>query len=929
MNTGTAGDARLLHAFGDFELHAPPLKLSFRRRDVPLAPPALALLALLADAKGDLVPSARAWSALSRDADVDDSRLGATVADINRALAACEPTRACVAEICAPDTPGYMLLAPDGLAGPRPMLPPPPPSVIGRDDAIERIVEQVLAHGFVTVVGTGGLGKTTVALAAAARLAPRCADGACFVDLAPLLEGRRVADAVAHALGLAGRASDPLAALRSGLAGRDMLVVLDGCEHVLDAAAEVAEALLRVGPGVRVLATSREPLRAAGERQHRLAPMALPPAGASVAAYVAPAWPALALFAQRAAAADPGFRLDDTNVDAVASLCRRVDGIPLAIEIVAARAGRAGVHALAEQLDEHLLRAPAPDAGGPARHRTLQTLLDWSWAFLTPPERATLRRLSVFRGAFTSEAALAVVADEELAPAHVRDCIADLVAKSLVAPVPPGDGRRLRLLDTTRAYAAELLDGSIDQPATHRRHAAFVLAHLRTGLAEGEALPRERWLERYGPWIDDVRAAIDWMLGQGGDPGTGLELLMVGATLARQLCIEGEFNERFDRSLGALAGMVNPPLREHGCAPPPDSPAIRGVLDPHAQEALIMAALDSGRHRRTPEAETQLRVAVLSCLWTPNIVRGDFAAARTWARRIADVTGEDGPPPARLIAHRKQAQSLHFMGEHAEAGAHAWQALADSGQPIPLVYMPCRIELRVSMRIVLARVLWMQGRPGQALAMAREAVRQSRTDSPLAQCQALAMGLVPVAIWSGAEAAAVDAVEALRAAAAPDGLKGWRRWADRIGELLAHRGGAAPRLDEEPGWSSDADVNLADHLASFDPRWLGRLVVGRVEAGLVGWCAPEVMRLQAERLAAAGRRDAAEAACLEALAVAHRQQAFGWALRAATTLGHLRRAGPRAPQATSALAAALARVEPGIDTPDRADATRLLAELGA
>ena len=928
MNTGTAGDARLLHAFGDFELRAPPLQLSFRRRDVPLAPPALALLAMLAGAKGDLVPSATAWSALSRDADVDDSRLGATVADINRALAACEPTHACVAEICVPDTPGYMLLAPDVRPGPQPSLPPPPASVIGRDDAIERIVEQLAGHAFVTVIGTGGLGKTTVALAIAARLAPRLADGACFVELAPLLEGRRVADAVAHALGLAYRGHEPLEALRAGLAGREMLVVLDGCEHVLDAAAEVAEALLRAGDGIRVLATSREPMRAAGERQHRLAPMALPPAGTSLAAHLAPAWPALALFAQRAAAADARFRLDDGNIDAVASLCRRVDGIPLAIEIVAARAGEVGVHALAEQLEEHVLRVPAPDAGGPARHRTLRALLDWSWAFLTHTERATLRRLSVFRGAFTPEAALAVVVDEEFGPAIVRESVADLVAKSLVTAVPQGDGRRLRLLDTTRAYAGDMLAGSIDQPATHRRHATFVLTHLRAGLAEGEVLSREHWLGRYGPWIDDVRAAVDWMLGRGGDPGTGLELIMVGATLARQLCVEGEFNERFDRVLGVMAGLVQASSIERGGIIDPQ-PRAAPAQDPRKQEAMILAALEHGRAGRTAEGDMQLRVAVLSCLWVPAIMHADFAAAREWSRRIACVTGTDGPPPARLIAHRKLAQTLHFMGEHDEACEHAWQALADSAQPIPLVYMPCRIELRVSMRIVLARALWMQGRPGQALAMAREAVRQARTDSPLAQCQALAMGLIPVAIWSGAEAAAVDAAEALRATAAPTPLRAWRRWGERCAELLARRAGDAGELGAEPDWASDADANLADHLASFDPRWLGRQVVDRVEAGLVGWCAPEVMRLQAERLAAAGRRDAAEAACLEALAVAHRQQAHGWALRAATTLGRLRRAGPRAPQATSALAAALGRIEQDFETPDRIDATRLLAELGA
>jgi predicted ATPase len=261
---------------------------------------------------------------------------------------------------------------------------------------------------------------------------------------------------------------------------KQMLLVLDSCEHVIEAAAALAEEVLRGAPGVHILATSREPLRAGGERVQRLAPLGLPPDSATLTASTALTFPAVQLFVERAGASLDGFELSDADAPIVANICRSLDGIALAIELAAGRVDAFGIRDLAAHLNDRLRLVTRGRRTALPRHQTLSATLDWSYEFLPEPERALLRRLAVFAGSFTLEAARAVAAGVEIAESEVVDCVANLVAKSLVAADVGGETVRYRLLETTRGYALAKLAESGESSQVARRHAEYFRGSVST-----------------------------------------------------------------------------------------------------------------------------------------------------------------------------------------------------------------------------------------------------------------------------------------------------------------------------------------------------------------------------------------------------------------------------------------------------------------
>src|SRR5258707_6688824 len=301
------------------------------------------------------------------------------------------------------------------------------------------------------------------------------------------------------------------------------MLVLDNCEHVVDTAAQMAEALLRSSPATRVIATSREPLRTEGERVYPVPPLAVPaegsPDGEDPLRYGA-----VRLFVERARAAAPSFSPDALVAAAMAGICRRLDGIPLAIELAAARAAALGIETVAARLDDRFRLLAGGHRTALPRHQTLRATLDWSYELLTEPERMVLRRLAIFAGGFTLEAANAVVADNGVAASEVVDCVANLVAKSLVTADTDSAMVRYRLLETTRAYALEKLVEAGEFDAAARRHARRYLDLFAAAEAESETRTTDEWLAEYGPRIDNVRAALDWAFSDTGDVKLGVAL---------------------------------------------------------------------------------------------------------------------------------------------------------------------------------------------------------------------------------------------------------------------------------------------------------------------------------------------------------------------------------------------------------------------
>jgi predicted ATPase len=304
-------------------------------------------------------------------------------------------------------------------------------------------------QGLVTIVGAGGIGKTTVALAVAETLIPSFEDGVWFVDLAPLGDPRLVPSMLATALGVTVDPKRTVAQLIDLLRHKKILLVLDSCEHVVAAAATLAEQLLAGVPGVCILATSREPLRADGERVHRLPPLAFPsdPTGLSVSDVMA--YASVQLFVERAAARVDGFHLSAGDAPVVADICRKLGGMPLAIELAAARVDAFGICQLAALLDDRFRILNQGRRTAQPRHRSLDAALDWSYEFLPETERLLLLRLSAFANAFSLDAALALAGDDM---ADIVDGIANLVAKSLISADVGGGIVQYRLLDMTRAY---------------------------------------------------------------------------------------------------------------------------------------------------------------------------------------------------------------------------------------------------------------------------------------------------------------------------------------------------------------------------------------------------------------------------------------------------------------------------------------------
>ena len=358
-----------------------------------------------------------------------------------------------------------------------------------------------------TIVGAGGIGKTTVALAVAERVMENYKHGVWLVDLAPISDPRLVPSAVATVLGLETRTENPIHGLVAKLKSSQRLLLFDNCEHVIDAATNLAATMLSGAPGVTILATSREPLGIASECEYRLAPLGMPETSSRLKAAEAAAFPAVQLFVERVSAVIEDFALTDTNAPAVVDICRKLDGLPLAIELAAPRIETLGVEGLAAHLADSMALLKARRRTAIPRHQTMRAVVDWSYGLLAEDKRDFLRKLGIFVGGFTVEAAAAVILDAAETNNAAIDHLADLVAKSLIVVDASGTHPRFRLLDTTRSYATEKLGLSGERNRMARRHAEYYLTLLKRADAEAPARIPAEWLADYAGEIDNLRTA--------------------------------------------------------------------------------------------------------------------------------------------------------------------------------------------------------------------------------------------------------------------------------------------------------------------------------------------------------------------------------------------------------------------------------------
>jgi predicted ATPase/DNA-binding winged helix-turn-helix (wHTH) protein len=818
--------------------------------------------------------------------------------------------------------------------------------LIGRETALSEVTDLVTTHRLVTLTGEGGIGKTRLGLQVARQLLPEFADGVWVTELAPLADPALVPVAVATALGLelTGGAISP-ERVANMLGAKRLLLVLDNCEHLVAAATEIAETLLRCNSTMRVLATSREPLRAEGEYLYRVPPLAVPAQGIDDVEEVL-RHSSVRLFVARTCATDPHFRADGPNAAAAAVICRRLDGIPLAIELAAARGAAFGIAEIAARLDDRFHLLTSGHRRALPRHQTLRATFDWSYELLPEPERFALRRLAIFAGGFNLAAASAVVADTDTAASDVVHHLANLVLKSLVVADIGGGSTRYRLLETTRAYALEKLAQNGELDAVARRHAEFYRELFERAETEWETRPTAEWLADYGWRLDNLRAALDWAFSPGGDLSVGVALTAAAVPLWMHLSLMEECSGRVERALAAMEAGTSPDARREMKL----HAAFAGsLIYIKAEAAEIAAAWTKALELAESLDDADYQLRALRGLQFFHVASNRYRVALEVAEKFHSLAAKRSDPNDRLIGERMIAVSQHYFGDQRSARRHIERALADGLAPDRRSHIiRFQVDQRISARVFLARILWLQGFPEQAMRTAESSAEEARAaNHAISLCYALAYAACPIAFWIGDLAAAEHYAGMLLDHSTRHGLVLWHALGrSHRGVLVIKRGDAIAGLGLlRAGGDQFGKERFAERSLIFlteTAEALGR--AGDIADGLavveeaIAACEQtegrfvfaELLRVKGELFLLQGARGAAAAAedhFRQALDWAHRQGALSWKLRAAMSLARLLRDQGRPADALALLQPVYDRFTEGFDTVDLKAAKDLLGAL--
>ena len=945
--------------FGEFEL-APVARALWRcGKEIKLGSRALDILIALASRPGQIVSKDDLTKLVWRGVPVDETALRVGISTARKALGnggeryiTTVPGRGYCFVL---DVAAISARLPPQATDRRPLkpqrLPPQVARVVGRQAVIDALVQQVAQRRLLSLVGPGGIGKTTVALAVAARLRGAF-DAVAFVDLAPTEDSSQMSAGVATALGLNLRPQqDPIEEIAAGVEGRQVLLLFDNCEHLVDLAAAFVEDLLGCAPGVTILATTRELLRASGEWVHQLSPLEAPPNSATLSAQDARGYSAVEMFEDRAAFAMGGYQLDDADAPYVADLCRRLDGIALAIELAAGRLAGLGVQGLACSLEDRFLVLTHGRRTALPRHQTLRATFDWSYQLLSPEEQAALRRLSVFSGEFTLDDAGPVIAgpvtgrDQRLM--DVGDWLASLLDKSLIVANPAGRTLRYSLLETTRAYGQAKLTEAGEANLYRQRHAEHIRATFDKAQAEWDRRPAADWLQAHLGQLGNLRAALDWAFSPYGDAAIGVVLTIASEPLWLGLSLMTEWRRRVERALSCVQGGVRRDTRREMQLRAALAAALYHTNGPCP--AVCAAWTDVlAIAERLDDAEYRLRA--LYGLWLYRIRNSECLAAVALAHRIANLPSNQSDPTDRLVGERMLGSSLHFLGDLVNSRRHLEHVLSRYATPPSQPHINIirfHYDQTVAARGTLARVLWLQGFPDQAICMVQDNVEYARALDHLGSlCIALDNGWM-VLLEVGDLATTERYVAMLLERSAKHTADFWHGWGDSLdAQLLIKRGdvvagirGLRSALETLPEtgsvWKRPSLLSvLAESLAGIGQVAEGLLAIDEAltqcERTGERWNIAELLRIKGELLLREGTPETAAAAedhYLQALDWARRQGALSWELRCATSLARLWRRWARGDEAREFLAQVYDRFTEGFATADLKAAEALLDGL--
>ena len=814
--------------------------------------------------------------------------------------------------------------------------------LVGRKDIVASVLAEIQRRPLITIVGSGGIGKTTVALVVADLLAKTANRTVHVVDLAPLSDPKLVETTVASVLGVAVRSDRVLPGLVAALTGSEQLLVLDNCEHVVDQAARLAEALLASVPELHILATSREALRVQREYVVHLSPLAVPAEYGELTASKAAAYPAIALFAERAAASAGFFRLDDTTAPIVAEICARLDGVPLAIELAAGRVDAYGLQGVAEKLKDRFGLLARGRRTAVPRHRTLRATIEWSYNLLSEEERIVLRWLSVFARTFESAAAKAVVQASGVPEQEIGDVVADLVSKSLVAVDASSGTARYRLLESTRAYALEKLAEAGDADRAAEAHAMYLRRLFESAKQDWFNEPSASWLANHRGHVDDLRLALDWAFSAGSNAQVGIALTVAAIPLWFELSFIEECRLGAERALAVATSGFR--------ASPRDRMQLNAALawsrmytsefasqaDAAWSEALQLA-------RTLHDSDYQIRA--LWGLWAGRVNTGEFRSAAGLAQEMSALASAEGRPMDSLIGRRMAGAALHFLGKQGQAREHVEAMLASYVAPSQQAdILRFQFEQHVTARITLSRVLWLQGLPEQAMLTADDNIKDALSiGHKLSLCNALAQSACPVSLLCGDLDSAERYTNLLLDHTRRDALDVWYSYGLCFqGELAARRGRLSEGLQAlQVGIGNLRKAHFVQYLTSFLAAYAKALqhyghlteaeaaideAVERSRATDELWILPELLRIKGVLSADRVNDQAGSGKELlwASMAMAREQGALSWELRTASSMLELQD-GQGTRLARDLLVRTLARFSEGFGTEDITLARKLVA----